>query len=209
MAFRVKNMWLKDMIIPHLRNLQFYVRELAIFGEFFFHLILFPWIYFPINRYYSYINVWQEALSMIVILMCRYPEGTDLSSCTKKGSITGCKRCMFALLLISFFWWKQLCDWLSRLKCALVSGYPISNGLWKLIIITNIYNNIIIIIYNNNYIPNYYIPFTGKHEPNKLTCSQLCDFIAQLVRALHRHRRGHGFESRWVTWIFQVHETIA
>ena len=37
------------------------------------------------------------------------------------------------------------------------------------------------------------------HEPeklNKLTCSQLCDFIAQLVRALHRHRRGHGFESR-------------
>ena len=38
--------------------------------------------------------------------------------------------------------------------------------------------------------------FTGKHEPNKLTCSPLCDFIAQLVRALHRHRRGHGFESR-------------
>ena len=33
-------------------------------------------------------------------------------------------------------------------------------------------------------------------EPeNKLTCSPLCDFIAQLVRALHRHRRGHGFES--------------
>ena len=40
---------------------------------------------------------------------------------------------------------------------------------------------------------SYYIPFTGKHEPNKLTCSQLCDFVAQLVRALHRHRRGHGF----------------
>ena len=56
---------------------------------------------------------------------------------------------------------------------------------------------------------SYDIPFTGKHEPSKLTCSQLCDFIAQLVRALHRHRRGHGFESRWVTWIFQVHETIA
>ena len=56
---------------------------------------------------------------------------------------------------------------------------------------------------------SYDIPFTGKHEPNKLTCSQLCDFIAQLVRALHRHRRGHGFESRWVTWIFQVHETIS
>ena len=43
---------------------------------------------------------------------------------------------------------------------------------------------------------SYHIPFTGKHEPNKLTCSPLCDFIAQLVRALHRHRRGHGFESR-------------
>ena len=43
---------------------------------------------------------------------------------------------------------------------------------------------------------SYDFPFTGKHEPNKLTCSQLCDFLAQLVRALHRHRRGHGFESR-------------
>ena len=42
---------------------------------------------------------------------------------------------------------------------------------------------------------SYDIPFTGKHEPNKLTCSPLCDFIAQLVRALHR--------------IFQVHVTIA
>ena len=38
----------------------------------------------------------------------------------------------------------------------------------------------------------YDIPFTGKHEPNKLTGSPLCDFIAQLVRALHRQRRGHG-----------------
>ena len=43
---------------------------------------------------------------------------------------------------------------------------------------------------------SYDIPFTGKHEPNELTCSPLCDFIAHLVRALHRHRRGHGFESR-------------
>ena len=43
---------------------------------------------------------------------------------------------------------------------------------------------------------SYAIPFTGKHEPNELTCSPLRDFIAQLVRALHRHRRGHGFESR-------------
>ena len=44
--------------------------------------------------------------------------------------------------------------------------------------------------------PEKFIPFTGKHEPNELTCSLLCDFIAQLVTALHRHRRGHGFESR-------------
>ena len=29
----------------------------------------------------------------------------------------------------------------------------------------------------------------GKQEANKLTCSQLCDFVAHLVRALHRHRR--------------------
>ena len=43
---------------------------------------------------------------------------------------------------------------------------------------------------------SYDNPFTGKQDPNKLTCSPLCDFIAQLVRALHRHRRGHGFESR-------------
>ena len=41
-----------------------------------------------------------------------------------------------------------------------------------------------------------YIPRTWKHEPNNLTCSQLCDFIAQLVRALHRHRRGHGSRMR-------------
>ena len=47
--------------------------------------------------------------------------------------------------------------------------------------------------YNTSFIRH---SFHGKHEPNKLTCSQLCDFIAQLVRALHRHRRGHGFESR-------------
>ena len=43
---------------------------------------------------------------------------------------------------------------------------------------------------------SYDIPFTGKHDPNKLTLSPLFDFIAQLVRALQRHRRGHGFESR-------------
>ena len=35
------------------------------------------------------------------------------------------------------------------------------------------------------------IPFTGTHAPHKLTC-----VIAHLVRALHRHREGHGFEYR-------------
>ena len=30
----------------------------------------------------------------------------------------------------------------------------------------------------------------------KFTCSQLCDFVGQLVRELHRHRRGHGSEFR-------------
>ena len=39
---------------------------------------------------------------------------------------------------------------------------------------------------------SYDIPFTGKHEPNKLTYSQLCDFVAQSVRALRWHRRGYG-----------------
>ena len=29
-----------------------------------------------------------------------------------------------------------------------------------------------------------------------LTCYQLCDFVDQLVKALQRHRRGHGFDSR-------------
>ena len=49
----------------------------------------------------------------------------------------------------------------------------------------------------------------GKHEPNKLTCSQLCDFLAQLVRALHRHHKGHGFVIPLSHLNFQVHETIA
>ena len=48
----------------------------------------------------------------------------------------------------------------------------------------------------NENLKGHDIPFTGKHEPNELTCSPLCDCVAQLVRALHRHRRGHGFESR-------------
>ena len=37
-----------------------------------------------------------------------------------------------------------------------------------------------------------------KHEPNKLTCSHLRGFIAQLLRALHQHHRGHGFKPHWI-----------
>ena len=55
------------------------------------------------------------------------------------------------------------------------------------------------------------IPFTGTYEPNKLTNWHLSGFIAQLVRALHWHRRGHQFESRWkhpkFSWC--ICETIA
>ena len=54
------------------------------------------------------------------------------------------------------------------------------------------------------------IPFMETNEPDKLTCSHLSDFIAQLVRALHWHRRGHGFKSCWrhlkffwCTWIMR------
>ena len=39
--------------------------------------------------------------------------------------------------------------------------------------------------------------FVGTHEPNKLTSSPLSDFMAQLVRTLHRHERGYRFESHW------------
>ena len=35
-----------------------------------------------------------------------------------------------------------------------------------------------------------------KSNEDMILAQQMCDFIAQLVRALHRHRRGHGFESR-------------
>ena len=45
------------------------------------------------------------------------------------------------------------------------------------------------------------------HEPEKFRW--LNGIRTHQLRALHQHRRGHGFESRWVTWIFQVHETIA
>jgi len=44
--------------------------------------------------------------------------------------------------------------------------------------------------------PGKFIPFTGAREPNKLTSSHLSGFISQLISAQHRHRKGHGFESR-------------
>ena len=41
------------------------------------------------------------------------------------------------------------------------------------------------------------IPFMRTHEPNKLTCSHLSSFVAQLVRTLYWHCRGYWFESCW------------
>ena len=42
---------------------------------------------------------------------------------------------------------------------------------------------------------SFTIPLTN--EANKLTSANASGFIAQLVKALPQHRRGHGFESRW------------
>ena len=55
------------------------------------------------------------------------------------------------------------------------------------------------------------IPFTGTQAPNKLTCSHLSGFIAQLVRALHYYSRGHGFKSpeRYLKIFRWTYETIA
>ena len=43
---------------------------------------------------------------------------------------------------------------------------------------------------------SFIIPFTGRHDANKLTCSCVSGFTARLIRVLQRHRRGHGFKSR-------------
>ena len=49
-------------------------------------------------------------------------------------------------------------------------------------------------------------PETETHEPNKVTSSHHSSFKTQLERALHRHRKDHGFESRWRHLKdFQVH----
>ena len=55
------------------------------------------------------------------------------------------------------------------------------------------------------------IPFTGTHESSKLTWWHLSGFIAQLVSALHWHRKGHGFEScqRHLKFLGCTFETIA
>ena len=98
--------------------------------------------------------------------------------------------------------WNQMKIWSSHLLDNLSNCLMnLKNVVWNLHLISNIALHITFLSYD--------IPFTGKHEPNKLTCSQLCEFVAQLVRAMHRHRRGHGFEPRWITWIIQFHETIA
>ena len=45
--------------------------------------------------------------------------------------------------------------------------------------------------------------FHGKTWAQQIDLPLTGDFVAQLVRALHRHRRGHGFKSRWVTKFFR------
>ena len=41
-------------------------------------------------------------------------------------------------------------------------------------------------------------------DPLKLTCSQQLWLHSSVGRALHRYRRGHGFESRWSLNFFQA-----
>ena len=105
------------------------------------------------------------------------------------------------------FWWqknaKQLYLWIPL--WIMESVFYLWNKIWSW---KKCYMKCgVFFFFSNTALPitflSYDTPFTGKHEPNELTCSQLCDFLAQLVRALHRHHKGHGFESRWVTWIFR------
>ena len=62
-----------------------------------------------------------------------------------------------------------------------VKGMCVKEMLYAVRCLKSNEDMILALAYNISFI---YIPFTGKHEPNKLTCSPLCDFIAQLVRAL-------------------------
>ena len=47
------------------------------------------------------------------------------------------------------------------------------------------------------------ITLSGMMDPLKLTCSQQLWLHSSVGRALHRYRRGHGFESRWSLNFFQ------
>ena len=49
----------------------------------------------------------------------------------------------------------------------------------------------------------------GKHEPNKLTCSPLCDFIAQWLEHCTGIAEVMGSNPVESPEFFQVHETIA
>ena len=51
---------------------------------------------------------------------------------------------------------------------------------------------------------SYMISLHGKIWNNKLTLLPMCGFIAQLVRASHRYRGGHGFGSCWSPDFFQA-----
>ena len=55
------------------------------------------------------------------------------------------------------------------------------------------------------------IPFTGTREPNKFTYLYLSGFMTQMVRALNRHRTGHGIESlgRELKFYRCTYETVA
>ena len=46
--------------------------------------------------------------------------------------------------------------------------------------------------------------YCGMMDPLKLTCSQQLWLHSSVGRALHRYRRGHGFESRWSLNFFQA-----
>ena len=48
------------------------------------------------------------------------------------------------------------------------------------------------------------ITLSGMMDPLKLTCSQQLWLHSSVGRALHRYRRGHGFESRWSLNFFQA-----
>ena len=62
---------------------------------------------------------------------------------------------------------------------------------------------IVIQIYDLSYIHLHSSSSTGILRTHKVASSQMA-LIAQSVRALHRYRRGHGFESRSSLNFFQA-----